>query len=251
MVVKYEYYDEAKDIEFKTNQVETLSAQTFTVGTTSPNITQPITSAKFYLMRDPADNLENVFCAIKAVDGGGEPTGESLSSGTLPGVEVSGDPEWGWAEIGMTPYILQPSTQYAAVVNWSGGSCSIGGHFNSPLYPEGSFSTSSDSGASWSSTSAIDLLFEIWGNKNTLYSRYVSGDETYAGVIGRDTDGISGINPVVDRLNSISSVDNLITGSLVSGTSVLSFPGSTLPNCFILEQRNAAPADERRLWIKV
>lgn len=52
-----------------------------------------------------------------------------------------------------------------------------------------------------------------------LYSQYESGLQFTAGAINGSALGVSGINPMVDRLNSISSADNLVTGSLISGTS--------------------------------
>jgi len=54
-----------------------------------------------------------------------------------------------------------------------------------------------------------------------LYSQYASGTQFTAGVITGSILGISGINPLVDRLNSISSLNNSVTGSLVSGTSTI------------------------------
>ena len=51
-----------------------------------------------------------------------------------------------------------------------------------------------------------------------LYSRYTSGTEFSAGAINGSILGTSGINPIVDRLNSISTDNCLITGSIISGT---------------------------------
>jgi len=52
-----------------------------------------------------------------------------------------------------------------------------------------------------------------------LFSRYESGLMFPAGPIVGSAMGASGINPIVDRLNSISTDDNLVTGSWISGTS--------------------------------
>lgn len=54
-----------------------------------------------------------------------------------------------------------------------------------------------------------------------LYSQYTSGTQFTAGAITGSSLGTSGINPLVDRLNSISTSDNLITGSVISGTSTV------------------------------
>jgi len=52
-----------------------------------------------------------------------------------------------------------------------------------------------------------------------LFSQYASGDQFTAGPAGASATGTSGANQIVDRLNSITTADNLVTGSLVSGTS--------------------------------
>jgi len=54
-----------------------------------------------------------------------------------------------------------------------------------------------------------------------LYSQYSSGTQFSAGTIVGSALGTSGLNPIVDRLNSISTANNLIIGSLVSGTSTV------------------------------
>ena len=51
-----------------------------------------------------------------------------------------------------------------------------------------------------------------------LFSQYASGVQFTAGAIAGSATGVSGINPIVDRLNSISTDNNLITGSYISGT---------------------------------
>ncbi len=52
-----------------------------------------------------------------------------------------------------------------------------------------------------------------------LFSRYESGLQFTAGTMTGSYNGVSGINPIIDRLNSISTADNLVTGSFISGTS--------------------------------
>lgn len=51
-----------------------------------------------------------------------------------------------------------------------------------------------------------------------LYSQYTSGTQFTAGAIVGSTLGVSGLNPIVDRINSVAQSDNHITGSLISGT---------------------------------
>ncbi len=52
-----------------------------------------------------------------------------------------------------------------------------------------------------------------------LYSQYASGVQLTAGVFAGSSLGVSGLNPIVDRLNSISNNDGAVIGSMVSGTS--------------------------------
>ena len=52
-----------------------------------------------------------------------------------------------------------------------------------------------------------------------LFSRYASGLQFTAGAMVGSVVGISGINPLIDRVNSISDGNQAVTGSLVSGTS--------------------------------
>ena len=51
-----------------------------------------------------------------------------------------------------------------------------------------------------------------------LHSQYTSGTQFTAGVIAGSALGVSGLNPIVDRLNSVSDSDNNLsfTGSIVN-----------------------------------
>ena len=55
----------------------------------------------------------------------------------------------------------------------------------------------------------------------SLFSQYESGLQLTAGALTGSVLGTSGLNPIVDRLNSISTAASLVTGSLVSGTSLV------------------------------
>lgn len=63
-----------------------------------------------------------------------------------------------------------------------------------------------------------------------LYSQYASGVQLTAGEIVGSSLGVSGLNSIVDRLNSISTDDNLITGSMISGTNTNIFATSLNTN---------------------
>lgn len=87
-----------------------------------------------------------------------------------------------------------------------------------------------------------------------LYSQYFSGTQFTAGIITGSTLGISGLNPIVDRLNSITTEDNLVIGSVVSGTSTVLYTSGI--NCsagyLILENRTANPTSPQsgRIWLR-
>ena len=86
-----------------------------------------------------------------------------------------------------------------------------------------------------------------------LFSKVISGTQVLAGVIVGSSDGVQGINPIVDRLNSIAQNDSSITGSMISGTSTVIYAGSLINSCFVVEQKTAEPGDDiqGRFWIEV
>ena len=59
-----------------------------------------------------------------------------------------------------------------------------------------------------------------------LYSQYASGLQFTAGVLAGSSLGVSGLNPIVDRLNSISTDNGNTTGSFVGN--VISGAGNSL-----------------------
>jgi len=87
-----------------------------------------------------------------------------------------------------------------------------------------------------------------------LFSRYASGTQFTAGIMTGSIMGVSGINPIVDRLNSISSDNSLVIGSVVSGTSLSIWAGSIImtSGAFILESRTSDPSSPAvgRMWIR-
>jgi len=85
-----------------------------------------------------------------------------------------------------------------------------------------------------------------------LFSRYEAGNQVWAGIITGSSDGVEGINPIVDRLNSISDNNTRIIGN-VSGTSSVLFcgTGSIDKGCFIIENKSSVPGDviQGRFWL--
>ena len=87
-----------------------------------------------------------------------------------------------------------------------------------------------------------------------LYSQYVSGIQFTAGTTVGSTMGISGLNAIIDRLNSVTTTDNHILGSLISGTSTIITAGSIIMSsgAFVLETRTSDPGAiaTGRMWIR-
>lgn len=84
-----------------------------------------------------------------------------------------------------------------------------------------------------------------------LYSRYISGTQTLAGLIAGSTMGESGLNILVDRLNSISDNDNRITSTIISGTETTIFTSGINQTYLIIENRTDDPSAELgRIWFR-
>ncbi|MBU1067285.1 hypothetical protein KKE60_05830 [Patescibacteria group bacterium] len=89
-----------------------------------------------------------------------------------------------------------------------------------------------------------------------LFSRVTSGTQVSAGLMVGSSDGVQGINPIIDRLNSITTNNNLIIGSMISGTSTVIYPGTgsiIMSGCFVMEQKTTNPSDtiQGRIWIEL
>ena len=79
-----------------------------------------------------------------------------------------------------------------------------------------------------------------------LYSKYTSGTEFSAGAIVGKIAGASGLNPIVDRLNSISTSDNVISGTSLAITSD-NMTGSGNPLFGKLRQALSSPGNQRQI----
>lgn len=87
-----------------------------------------------------------------------------------------------------------------------------------------------------------------------LYSQYISGLQLDPGVIVGSSTGESGLNDITQRINSISSADNLIDAVTISGTDTIIYAGSIIMSgCLVIEQRTTEPGDviEGRIWIEI
>lgn len=168
---RYEYYTVGDNYDATITSSDDLRAQIFTVGTVGSNEDFPISSVRIKVSKvgSPGD----VTVSIRAVAGDGwTPTGESLSSGTLPMSEVGTEPAW--HEVAMSSYELQASTSYVLQFSCSG----IESNYpkfrasSTGTYPGGYAIYSIDGGDNWSQLTSYDYMFEIWGagpQDTTLY----------------------------------------------------------------------------------
>lgn len=173
--VKYEYYDADDDTEEKIYSDHT-SAQQFTVGTVSSDERFIISYLRLRLRRLGIPGVITI--SLKAVDGAGKPTGAALSEGTISYYSITQDAAGEWYKINMTPYELQPATQYVIVAKANVGDIDnyLGWRIDSAgsTYAGGTWVDSDDDGVTWNVKPDGDFMFEVWG-------RAVCG-ATYAGL---------------------------------------------------------------------
>lgn len=159
MAVRYEYYNTG-DTTFSSFYGMYWYAQTFTT-----SIAHKITSVKLKLYRFGYPGMVTV--SIRATDGSGHPTGPDLCSGTIDGNSLTAATGGTWYEITLGDgYNLAAATKYAIVVRAPGGGITNTLRWRldtSGAYPGGCSESSSNSGSSWSSNPAYDLMFEEWG----------------------------------------------------------------------------------------
>jgi hypothetical protein len=172
-VSEFEYFDPASPVNVVQDYGVGWSAQTFTVGASSHNVTQIRTLLS--VTSTPGTST----LSIRATSGG-VPTGSDLTSGTFT-------PATGWNNVSVTEITLSASTMYAFIARCPSGSSS------KYFYEQGVTSggdngvyISSDSGSSWVHFGTNrEIAYEIWGN--ALASDYpptyttIGSNETIAG----------------------------------------------------------------------
>lgn len=160
----FEHYETGEDGSSSWMLSTTWDAQMFT-----PSTSHTVEEVQLYLARYQYNNNDPglITVSIKATDGGGQPTGVDLCSGTANGSGLPKEPTYSWISFDMgagTPLIS--GTKYAIVIRapfdggfnllywrWDGG----GG------YPGGSLDVSSDSGSSWTGGYSTDMYFREYG----------------------------------------------------------------------------------------
>ena len=157
----YEYYNTGDDSSVPGGIYGARwRAQTFT-----PSVAHKITSVKLKLFRSGSPGTVTV--SIRATDGSGHPTGADLCSGTTNGNTLPTASPYEWREITLgSGYNLSASTKYAIVTRAPSGT-SVNyldwRYKSSGTYTGGWYELSNDSGATWTSATAADFMFEEWG----------------------------------------------------------------------------------------
>lgn len=157
MTTEYEYYETG---DAQVTQVYGVNwyAQTFTVGASA----HTITNVKLKLYRSGLPGTVTV--SIRATSGN-HPTGSDLTSGTIDGNTITDASPGQFYEIAVTELALSANTKYAVVVRAPSGTDAkyvCWRQNNTGGYSGGNKEESNDSGAVWTSWTAIDFMFEVW-----------------------------------------------------------------------------------------
>jgi hypothetical protein len=127
----------------------------------TPSTNYVLYSVKTRSEKIGSGNTTQIF-DIYATDGSGLPTGSALSTAT---VDITG---WslGFNEVIMPAITLTSGVKYALVTHTTEATNGLRwyGDSTSPPYAGGSMVYSSNSGSSWTNNTAVDWLFEIWGD---------------------------------------------------------------------------------------
>jgi hypothetical protein len=179
-IVIFEYYNTGDD-GYDYASGAHWHAQTFT-----PQQAHTITKVKLKLFRE--GNPTGGHMALRATDASGHPTGANLAVCDFDPATISTNPAGQWYEFTFSsPYALTQGTKYAILLYTDTGSASdrLGWRKDgsSPTYANGNSEHSANSGTSWTSYPASDMMFEEWGYTTTdaLYWREDATSPTYAG----------------------------------------------------------------------
>jgi len=145
-------------------------AQTFTVGSSEYNIT----SVKLKMFRTAFPGT--MYVNITTTDGNGHPTWNNVTSGEIETDNFTSSSPGAWYQINVTSYALQPNTKYAIVCMVYGGPSNWmnwRADGSSPTYSGGNLEYSDTEGATWTSSTTKDLMFEVWGTLEEYPYNYV------------------------------------------------------------------------------
>jgi len=170
----YEYYNTGDNNYFSMHGT-TWVAQTFTTSAT----VHTITSVKLLLYRTNSPHTMTV--GIRATSGA-HPTGNDLTSGTINADTFTTNTAGAWYQITVTEYTPSTNTKYAIVGRVPDSGVASVAWRCADSYTGGNFEDSGNSGASWTTYTAYDGMFEVWGNPLTVTITFalsgVSNDAT-------------------------------------------------------------------------
>lgn len=100
------------------------------------------------------------------------PTGEDVTSGTLDVSGLTTNTAGAWIEVPIASFNLANGVKYAIIFSINDGTNQVRFRENWPDggYAGGGQVYSGDSGATWGAASAVDVLFEVWGEEITAPS---------------------------------------------------------------------------------
>ena len=223
----FEYYNTGDDND-KNCYGTYWYSQTFT-----PAIAHMITSVKLLLHRTGLPGTITV--SIRATDVNGYPTGADLCSGTTDGNTLPTVSPYEWREITLgAGYQLSASTKYAIVARAPGGNTSnyfsLRSDSTSPTYDGGAYVYSTDSGSTWNTGTADDLMFEDWGTAGQTY--YGSATLSGVGTLTCATMAIHRGAATLSGVGALSALANPIrrSSATLSGVGALSAIGNCIRN---------------------
>jgi len=158
------WYDVNRNEVYGVNWV----SQTFTTGNASPTLV----GGSLILFKEGSPTSDLVI-ELKAVDGGGKPTGAALATSSIAYANVAGGISQHYDFTFSVAYTCSASTQYALVFSNTSGNSTNNihvGRSSSSILTGGENFTSADSGATWSSSSR-DTLFSLRGYYTETSSR--------------------------------------------------------------------------------
>ena len=178
-VERYANYTTAINESYSSQYALNWSAQTFNY-----SYSYTATSLRLKLAHQGSPGI--VTASIRATNSTGFPTGDDLCSGTINATETTSYIGGDWYTIDIDDYQLTENTTYAIVVRSTGAdnsNWSLWRHDFNGVYAGGNEYDSTTNGASWTSITTSDQLFEVWGtpvmeidNAAVFSGYYASGD---------------------------------------------------------------------------
>lgn len=158
MAQKFEYNDGPG------NQNATCYAGNYVGQGFTPSITHNLTQVKIWIK---GGGLTGTYTVEIFAASGGKPTGAALSSGTVD-IATALDTAYSLVTFNMTALELVASTQYVITARCDAANNCPWSRDSTGIYGGGVAQYSANAGATWNLLSAMDQLFEEWGELPTV-----------------------------------------------------------------------------------